>query len=167
MLFSLGGVLLADVSESAPYGCVWITPLTPTETFPSAGAPPAESYFVHDQISAAVSNLGVRAAGGCWRGLNHRFNQWLLTLLSRLIPAGHARGLHARTDLFIQSGSICGISVASLRWISPSISHPRCRPHPVHVPPFIICIAYGCWTEGTFVGAGLVLTYVAGTAVMC
>jgi len=74
--FHSGEVLLTAVPESAPYGCVWITPLTrPTEKFPSAGAPPAESYFVHDQISAAVSNPGVKAVGGCWRGLNHRFNQ--------------------------------------------------------------------------------------------
>lgn len=95
-------MLFTAVPESAPCVCVWTTPLTPTEKFPSAGAPPAppaESYFVHDQISAAVSNPGVRAAGGCWHGLNHRFNQWLLTLLSRLITAGHARGLHARIDL--------------------------------------------------------------------
>lgn len=46
----------------------------PAETFPRAEASPAESYFVHDQIAAADSDPEVRAAGGSWRGLNHRFN---------------------------------------------------------------------------------------------
>lgn len=133
--FHSGGVLFTDVPESAPYGCVWIIPLTPTEKFPSVGAPPAESYFVHDQIAAAVSNPEVRAAGGCWRGLNHRFNQWLLTLLSGLITVGHARGLHARTDLLSRVAIYVG-----------SLLHPWGEFH----PPFPIHAADPSSASSTF-----------------